>query len=131
MQKHQGTITPTSYLREYDRDLITVERKLEELTKVRDALRSAREAMASVILDGATAPRSHNGNNGDSRAPVVKEILEARGEPVDVDHILKELERRNMSAPRGSVAATLSYLKRTGAISNPERGRWVAVKQAA
>lgn len=129
MQKHQGTITPTSYLREYDRDLITVERKLEELTKVRDALRSAREAMASVILDGATAPRMNG--NGDSRAPVVKEILESRGEPVDVDHILKELERRNMSAPRGSVAATLSYLKRTGAISNPERGRWVAVKQAA
>ena len=126
MQKNQGTVSPSSYLNVYDRDIVKAERQRAELDRVIAALRTAREAMAGVILDGATQPRQ----NGDgSRAAILREILTSSPESVTVDDIMAELKKRGRHDEKHLVYSTISYMKRVGEIKNVERGKWSSVSE--
>ena len=128
MQKNQGTVSPSSYLNVYDRDIVKAERQRAELDRVIAALRTAREAMAGVILDGATQPRQ----NGDgSRAAILREILASTPEPVTVDDIMAELRKRGRHDEKNNVRSSLAAMKARGDIKNVDRGRYTAATQIA
>lgn len=117
------------YLSARDREIAALKRQRAELDHLIQAVEAGRQAVAENVLTHASTPRT-NGNG--SRAAILREILEARTDAVDVDLILKELHQRGHDAPRGGVAASLSALKKQGAVTNPERGMWkAAVAQAA
>lgn len=126
MQSNTKGTNPTIFLNQMDRTIQTTEREIEEKERLLRGLRSARESMAAVVLEGASQPRL-NGEN--PRSSVLREILEAASGPVPVDDIMAELRKRDVIAPRASVGATLSYLKRKGVAKNVDRGQWVAVTQ--
>ena len=128
MQKNQGTITPSSYLNVYDRDIVKAERQRAELDRVIAALRTAREAMAGVILDGATQPRQ----NGDgSRAAILREILASSPQSVTVDDIMSELRKRGRHDEKNNVRSSLAAMKAKGEVKSIDRGKYVSVTQVA
>lgn len=118
---------PAKYLSQTDREITAAKRQRDQLDQLIQGLEAARQAMSVHILSHASESRS-NGNG--SRATILREILEERREPVDVDLIMKELQKRHIDAPRAGVAATLSYLKRQGVATNVDRGKWTALVAA-
>ncbi len=123
---------PGAFLSQLDRQITTAKRTLEEQERFVKGLQTARECVANEVLtnalngNGKHRQRQSTYNGNGSRVQMVKTILENAPGPVTVDEIMTEMARHGHVDDKRYVHSTLSYLKRTSQVKNPERGRWVA-----
>lgn len=123
MVTHRTTTGTAALLKQIDRDIASVDREMKELTDHRQDLQTLREAIATIVLNGAKRPKRRQ--QGETRVDALKAIINESDKPLTVDDMLAKLKQHGRGDDdKRLVHSTVSYLARTGAVERVERGLW-------